>query len=122
MLLGRDFHWMMRNKAGGGILAPQSPQNEPRIWHFPPKTSKFGSIHVTFTQSFKRPLNGRSRRVHAGALHGSLTSAVTALQCTSWLIDTLEKEKDEVSPPVAVDQYNNLLEKYSVESTIRGGG
>ena len=55
---------MMRNNAGGGILAPQSPRNEPRIWHFPSKTSKFGQIHVKFTQLFKRPLIGRSRRVH----------------------------------------------------------
>ena len=57
-----------------------------------------------------------------GALHGSLTSVVTALQCTSWLIDTLGKEKGHAAPPVAVDQYNKLLEKYSVESIVLGGG
>ena len=56
----------------------------------------------------------RYLREAAGALHGSLTSAVTALQCTSWLIDTLGKEKGQASPPVAVDQYNKLLEKYIV--------
>ena len=61
-------------------------------------------------------------REAAGALQRSLTSAVTALQCTSWLIDTLGKEKGQASPPVAVDQYNKLLEKYSVESIVRGGG
>ena len=64
----------------------------------------------------------RYLRAAAGALHGSLTSAVTALQCTSWLIDTLGKEKGQAAPPVAVDQYNKLLEKYSVESIVRGGG
>ena len=57
-----------------------------------------------------------------GTLHGSLKSAVTALQCTSWLIDKLGKEKGQAAPPVAVDQYNKLLEKYSVESIVRGGG
>ena len=45
-------------------------------------------------------------REAAGALHGSLTSALTALQCTSWLIDTLGKEEGEASPPVAEDEYN----------------
>ena len=64
----------------------------------------------------------RYLREAAGAMHGSLTSAVTALQCTSWLIDTLGKEKGPTSPPVAVDQYKKLLENYSVESIVRGGG
>ena len=63
----------------------------------------------------------RYLREAAGALHGSLTSTVTALQRTSWLIDTLGKENGQASPPVAVDQYNKLLEKYSVESIVRGG-
>ena len=65
MLLGRDLHWMMCNEARGGILAPQISRNEPIIWHFPSKTSKVGQIHVKFTQLFKRPLNGLSRRVHS---------------------------------------------------------
>ena len=64
----------------------------------------------------------RYLREAAGALHGSLTSAVTALHCTSWLIDTLGKEKGQAAPRVAVDQYNKLMEKYSVESIVRGGG
>ena len=63
----------------------------------------------------------RYLREAAGALHGSLTSAVTALQCTSWLIDTLGKEKGQQAPPVAVEQYNMLLAKYSVESIVLGG-
>ena len=63
----------------------------------------------------------RYLREAAGALHGSLTSAVTAMQCTSWLIITLGKEKGQALPPVAVEQYNKLLEKYSVESIVRGG-
>ena len=57
----------------------------------------------------------------AGTLHGSLTSAVTALQCTSWLIDTLGKEKGQEAPHVAVEQYNKLWEQYSVESIICWG-
>ena len=52
----------------------------------------------------------------SGALHGSLTSAVTALQSTSWLIDTLGKEKGQASPPVAVEQYNKLLERSRLSS------
>ena len=64
MLLGRDLHSMMRNEAGGTILPPQIPQKEPKIWHFPPKTSKFGSIHVNIRAPFKRPLIARSRTVH----------------------------------------------------------
>ena len=64
MLLGRDLHWMMRNEAGGRILPPQIPQKEPKIWRFPPKTSKFGSIHVNIHATFKHPLIPRSRRVH----------------------------------------------------------
>ena len=64
----------------------------------------------------------RYLREAAGALHGSLTSAVTAVQCTSWPIDTLGNEKGQASPPFAVDQSNKLLEKYSVESIVRGGG
>ena len=63
MLLGRDLHWMMRNEAGGRFLPPQTPRNEPRIWRFPLKTSKFGSIHVNIRAPFKRPLVPRSRRV-----------------------------------------------------------
>ena len=55
-------------------------------------------------------------REAAGALHGSLTRAVTALECTSWLIDTLGKGKGKQAPPVAVDQYKKLSEKYSVET------
>ena len=64
MLLGWDFHWMMRNEARGRILLPQIPQREPKIWRFPLKTSKFGSIHVNIHAPFKRPLIPRSRRVH----------------------------------------------------------
>ena len=47
---------------------------------------------------------------------------MTALQFTSWLIDTLGKEKGHAAPPIAVDQYNKPLEKYSVESIVGGGG
>ena len=46
---------------------------------------------------------------------------MTALQCTSLLIDTLGKEKGQQSPPLAVEQYNKLLEKYNVGSIARGG-
>ena len=46
---------------------------------------------------------------------------MTALQCTSWLIDTFGKEKGQASPPVAVEQYDKLLETYNVESIVRGG-
>ena len=41
----------------------------------------------------------RYLREAAGALHGSLTSPLTALQCTSWLIDTLGKEKGQQATP-----------------------
>ena len=34
MLLGRDFHRMMRNEAGARILTPQIPPKEPKIWLF----------------------------------------------------------------------------------------
>ena len=34
MLLGRDFHWMMRNEAGARILTPQIPQKEPKNMAF----------------------------------------------------------------------------------------
>ena len=37
-------------------------------------------------------------REAAGELHGSLMSAVTALPCTSWLIETLGKEKGQQAP------------------------
>ena len=58
----------------------------------------------------------------AYTLHGSLTSAVTALQCTSWLINTLGKEKGQHPPPrVAVTQYTKLLEKYTVKRIVTGG-
>ena len=66
MLLGRDLHWMMRNEAGGRILPPQIPQKEPKIWRFPPITTKFGLIHVNIRALFKRPLIPRSRRVRGG--------------------------------------------------------
>ena len=47
---------MMRNEVGGRILPPQIPQKEPKIWRFPPKTSKLASIHVNIRALFKRPL------------------------------------------------------------------
>ena len=42
VLVGRDYHRMMRNDAWARILPPQIPHKEPRIWFFPPKTLKFG--------------------------------------------------------------------------------
>ena len=35
----------------------------PKIWRFPPKTSKLGSIHANVHAPFKRPRIPRSRRV-----------------------------------------------------------
>ena len=64
----------------------------------------------------------RYLREAAGALYGSLTSAVTALQCTSWLIDTLGKEKGQAAPLVAVEQYNNLNCWRSTVSKVSSGG
>ena len=91
MLLGRDFHWMMRNEAGARILPHRIPQKEPKICCFPPKTSKFGSICANIHTPFKRPLIPRSRRVQgggtlsqaaaaevAGAIAGSVTEQLTA--------------------------------------------
>ena len=46
---------------------------------------------------------------------------MTALQCTSCLIDTLGKEKGQQAPPVAVKQYTKMLEKYNVERIVGGG-
>ena len=63
MLLGQDLHWMMRNEAAARILPPQIPQKEPKLWCFPPKTSKFGSIRANIHAPFNRPLIPRSRRV-----------------------------------------------------------
>ena len=64
----------------------------------------------------------RYLREAAGTLHGSLTSAVTARECTSWLIDTLGKENGWHPPPIAVEQYKKQLEKCTVENIVRGGG
>ena len=71
---------MMRNEAGGRILPLQIPQKKSNIWLFPPKTSKFGSIHVKFTHLFKQPLIPRSPRVlHQKARNFLLTAHVSVV-------------------------------------------
>ena len=56
---------MMRNKAGGGMLAPQSPRNEPRIWHFPPNNLKIWvnscESHTIIQTATERPFTKGTR-------------------------------------------------------------
>ena len=48
----------------GKNFTPSNPSKGTKKWRFPPRTSKFGSIHANIHAPFKRPLIPFSRRVH----------------------------------------------------------
>ena len=74
--------------------------------------------------SDERDTAGTTRylREAAGALRGSLTSAMTALQCASWLIGTLGKEKGSGVTPCCSGSVQPIAGKVQCRGYRAWGG
>ena len=92
---------MIHNETGARISPPQIPHKEPKIWRFPPKTSKFGSIQLNIHARFKRPLIPRSRRVQTP---GAVNTDLRSIQKKPRLNDT-----EVVGQPVTASFDTNAL-------------